>query len=92
MTQKNPEKTENGRGVMIRRRIRGFFSTRPGKAVGFASIAAPIVGLITNDLRKADGVIRGVIAPSVTRLLSGKLNGGKKLDVSDKAEVIDHDK
>jgi hypothetical protein len=93
MTQKNPEKAEQeGRGVMMRRRIRGFFSTRQGKAVGFASIAAPIVGVIANDLRKTDGVIRGLIAPSITRLLSGKFIGGKKLDVGDKAEVIDHDK
>lgn len=92
MTETNPKAEQEGRGVRMRRRIRGFFSTRQGKAVGFASIAAPIAGLIANDLRKQDGVIRGLIAPTVSRLLSGKFIGGKKLDISDKAEVIDHDK
>ena len=92
MTNKNHDVEQEGRGVRMRRRVRGFFSTKQGKAVGFASIAAPIIGLIANDLRKADGVIRGIIAPSVSRLLSAKFIGGKKLDISDKAEVVDHDK
>lgn len=92
MTQANLEQTHEGRGAMMRRRVRGFFSTRQGKTVGIASIAAPIIGLIANDLRKADGLIRGLVAPSVTRLLSARFNGGQKLNVGDKAEVIDHDK
>jgi len=75
-----------------RRRFRNMFGGKRGKAIGFGAIAAPIAGFIANDLRKANGVIRGVIAPAVASLLPEKLRGRKKLDIGDKAEIIDHDK
>jgi hypothetical protein len=92
MPKKRQSKSNNTDEKKHRWRFRGMFGGKRGKAIGFGAIAAPIAGLIANDLRKADGVIRGVIVPTVARLLPERLGGKRKLDISDKAEVIDHDK
>jgi hypothetical protein len=92
MTDKHQENESGGSRQQWRERFRGAFSGKRGRTIGIASIAAPIAGLIANDLRKADGIIRGVIAPTIVRLLPEKLGGRKRLDISDKADVIDHDK
>lgn len=92
MPNNKKQEPEDASGNRRRWKIPAIFSGKRGKAVGIGAIAAPIVGLIANDLRKANGFIRGAIAPAITRLLPRKISRGKKLDISDKAEVIDHDK
>ncbi len=92
MPKKRQNTADDTNGQKHRWRFRNLFDGKRGKLIGFGAIAAPIAGFVANDLRKADGVIRGVIAPAVARMLPEKLGGGKKLDISDRAEVIDHDK
>ena len=77
------------RGRRIRRRLRGTFTGKKGKALGIASIAAPIVGYIVNDLKKPNGIFRSLIGPRVSKFLSGKTKQQEAIDITDQVEVIE---
>lgn len=87
-----PKRSDNtvvGRGERrTRRRLRGAFSGKAGRAVGITSIAAPLVGVIVNDLKKPDGFIRTLIGRTAKKLIEGKSKKTKAIDITDKVEVI----
>ena len=70
-----------------RRRMRGYLGTREGKAVGFASIAAPIIGFVVNDLRKQDSIVRRLATTAVNRLLEHRPAENKAVDITDRVKV-----
>ena len=75
-------------GRQIRQRVRGLYRGKSGKAIGFASIALPLIGYAINDLKKPDSLIRGLIGRSVRMLLPGP-EKRKMVDISDTVEVRD---
>ena len=72
-----------------RKRLRGVFTGKTGKAVGYTSIAAPIIGYVLNDIRKPDSVIRGLIGTVARTLIGGKVKKTEAIDITDKVEVIE---
>jgi hypothetical protein len=71
-----------------RRRLRGRFSGKTGKAVGITSVAAPLLGLVVNDLKKPDSMIRTFIGGATRKLLEKRTNKVKAIDITDKVEVV----
>ncbi len=78
----------NGGGG-LRRRVRGMCSGKTGKTIGLASIAAPVIGFVVNDLKKPDSVIRALTAATVRKLLPAKSDQPKAIDITDKVEIIE---
>jgi hypothetical protein len=72
-----------------RKRLRGMFTGKTGKAIGFTSIAAPIIGYVVRDLGRPDSVIRGLIGNVARTLLGGKAKKAEAIDITDKVEVIE---
>ena len=72
-----------------RRRLRGRFSGKTGKAIGITSIAAPLLGLVVNDLKKPDSIVRGLIGGVVRKLLPAKSGKVEVIDITDKVEIIE---
>jgi len=81
--------SKNAGAFRRRRRLRGMFSGTKGKAIGAASIAAPLVGLIANDLKNPHGLIRSVLAPAAFRLIKGKPERQEAIDITHEVEVLD---
>jgi len=73
----------------IRRRFRGVMKSRTSKAVGYTSLAAPVIGYIINDLRKPNSLVRQLIDKAVNKLLESKIKKVEAIDITDKVEVID---
>ncbi len=73
----------------IRRRFRGLMESRTGKAVGYTSIAAPVIGFIINDLRKPNSIVRQLIGKAVNKLLESKSKKIEAIDITDKVEILD---
>lgn len=86
MPAKNDRSTGGGG---LRRRVRGACSGKTGKTIGLASIAAPIVGFVVNDLKKPNSVIRALIGTTVRKLLPRKSDQPKAIDITDKVEIIE---
>ena len=82
-------KIMNQGGRQFRRRIRGAFSDKKGKAVGITSLAAPIIGYVVNDLRKPDSAIRSLIGTAYNKLLSRKTVKHEAIDITDQVEIIE---
>ena len=83
-----------GKGVGARRartRLRGMFSGKRGKAIGFTSVAAPILGYVVNDLRKPDSVVRGLIGGVIRKLLPPKSEKLEAIDITDEVEILEDD-
>ena len=78
--------SENDR--RIRRRIRGMMESRTGKAVGYTSLAASIIGFIINDLRKPNSMTRQLIGKAVNKLLELKTKKVEAIDITDKVEIL----
>jgi hypothetical protein len=78
-----------GGGRRRRNRLRGMCTGRTGKAIGFTSIAAPLIGYVVNDLKKPDSIIRGLIGRTADKLLALKSKKVEAIDISDKVEVIE---
>ena len=78
-------------GRRQRKRLRGMFTGKTGKAIGFTSIAAPIIGYVVNDLKKPDSIIRGLIGGVVRKLLPSKSGKAEAIDITDKVEIIEED-
>ena len=72
----------------IRRRFRGAMKSRTGKAVGFTSLAAPIIGYIINDLRKPNSIVRQLIGKAVNKLLESKIEKVEAIDITDEIKII----
>ena len=79
---------QSGGGRRFRNRVRGYLSGKKGKTAGIAAIVAPVVGLVVNDLRKPDSLIRGLIGKTVQKLLALKTKEKKAIDITDKVEVV----
>jgi hypothetical protein len=78
---------EAGRGRR-RRQLRGRFSGKTGKAIGITSVAAPLLGLVVNDLKKPDSLIRTFIGGTARKLLEKRANKAQIVDITDKVEVV----
>ncbi len=76
-----------GRGE--RRRLRGMLASKTGKAIGFTTIAAPLIGYVVNDLKKPDSIIGRLIGVTLTKLLSARSPKVEVIDVTRDAEIID---
>ena len=83
-------KTDTG-GRRQRKRLRGMFTGKTGKAIGFTSIAAPIIGYIVNDLKKPNSLVRGLIGSVARRLLPAKSEQAKVIDITDEVEILEDD-
>lgn len=84
----NTEKMDTS-GGRVRRRMRGMMSTKTGKTIGIASLAAPIVGYIINDIQKPDSMIRNLVGKTINRLLESKSEKAEAIDITHEVEVID---
>jgi len=83
-----------GKGVGVRRartRLRGMFSGKRGKAIGFTSVAAPIIGYVVNDLRKPNSIVRELIGGVIRKLLPPKSEKFEVIDITDKVEILEDD-
>ncbi|HDL04304.1 MAG TPA: hypothetical protein ENH25_09255 [candidate division Zixibacteria bacterium] len=84
----NTEKMDTS-GGRVRRRMRGMMSTKTGKTIGIASLAAPIVGYIINDIQKPNSMIRNLVGKTINRLLESKSEKAEAIDITHEVEVID---
>jgi hypothetical protein len=84
-----PDKTGGSSGRRERRRHRGLFETKTGKAIGFSSIAAPLIGFVVNDLKKPDSIVRGLIGAAATKLLGTRSRRAEVIDITDKVKIVD---
>jgi hypothetical protein len=76
-------------GRRYRQRLRGLMSTKTGKAAGAASIIAPVVGFVVNDLKKPDSIIRALTNKTVGYLLTRRPKQVEAIDITDEVEIID---
>ena len=72
-----------------RRRLRGMMNSKTGKTIGLASIAAPVIGYVVNDLKKPDSVIRALLQHTVRKILPGSTSKVEAIDISDRVEIIE---
>ena len=72
-----------------RRRLRGMFETKTGKTIGLASIAAPVIGYIVQDIRKPDSLIRELLGGTVKKLVAYRRKKTEAIDISDKVEILE---
>ena len=77
------------RGRRMRRRIRGMLETRTGKTIGLASLAAPVIGYIVQDLRKPDSLIRELTGGAFRKLIAYRRKKTEVIDISDKVEILE---
>ncbi len=90
MTQIKSDITDKRVGAgRARTRMRGMFSGKRGKAIGFTSIAAPIIGYVVNDLRKPDSIVRELIGGVVRKLLPPRSEKLEAIDITDKVEILE---
>ena len=78
-------------GAGQRRRLRGMLSGKTGKAIGFTSIAAPLLGYVVNDLKKPDSIVRGLIGGVIRKLMPPKSEKVEAIDITEKVEIIEND-
>ncbi len=76
-------------GGRVRRRMRGMMSSKTGKTVGIASLAAPILGYIISDLQKPNSTIRTLIGKTVNKLLESRIQKSEAIDITHEVEIID---
>lgn len=83
----NERTNEDGSGRRLRRRLRGAFSGKRGKAVGVAAVAAPVIGLIVEDLKSPDSLIRQLANRAAARWLPSKPQP-EAIDITDRVEIV----
>ena len=71
----------------IRRRFRGIMESKTGKAVGYTSLVAPVIGFIINDLRKPNSIVRQLIGKIAKKLLESRYRKVEVIDITDKVEI-----
>ena len=81
--------TTESSGRRTRRRLRGMLKTKTGKTIGLASIAAPVIGYIVQDLRKPDSLIRELVGGTVNKLIAYRRKKTEAIDISDKVEILE---
>ena len=81
--------TVESRGRRTHRRLRGMLETKTGKTIGLASIAAPVIGYIVQDLRKPDSLIRELAGATVSKLIAYRRKKTEVIDISDKVEILE---
>lgn len=92
MTPEKPDSAGKGTGGRReRKRLRGVFSSKTGKAIGFTSIAAPIIGYVVNDLKKPNSIVRGLIGGMVRKLLPAKTEKVEAIDITNEVEILEDD-
>ena len=94
MTPRKSNSTGTGTGTGTgdrrqRRRLRGMFTGKTGKTIGFTSIAAPIIGYVVNDLRKPNSIVRSLVGGVVRKLLPSKSGKVEAIDITDKVEILE---
>lgn len=89
MSQNINNEARSTGGRRVRKRLRGAFSGRKGKAIGIASIATPIVGFVVNDLKKPNSIIRALIGKTATKLLERKAEKTQVIDITDQVEIVE---
>jgi len=79
--------SEKNRGSQkrLRQRLRG----KTGKAIGFASLAAPVAAFVVNDLKKPDSLIRNLGRIAAAKLLPESARKRLAIDVTDQVEIIE---
>ena len=88
MTRTDQAET-GGSGRRQRNRLRGMFTGKTGKTIGFTSIAAPIIGYVVNDLKKPDSIVRRLIGGAVRKLLPDKTDKAEVIDITNDVEIIE---
>lgn len=76
-------------GGRVRRRLRGMMNSKTGRTVGVASLAAPILGYIINDLQKPNSTIRNLVNKGINRLLESGIRKTEAIDITHEVEIID---
>jgi hypothetical protein len=76
-----------GRGM--RRRLRGAFSGKRGRRIGFASFVVPLAGYVIQDLRKPDSTIKLIARRAYTYLSERRVDRAKRIDPAGRVEIID---
>ena len=71
----------------IRRRFRGIMESKTGKAVGYTSLVAPVIGFIINDLRKPNSIVRQLIGKIAKKLLESRYRKVEVIDINDKVDI-----
>ena len=79
-----------GSGRRQRNRLRGAFTGKTGKTIGFTSIAAPIIGYIVNDLRKPDSIVRSLVSGAVRKFLPVKTDKVETIDITNEVEIMEN--
>jgi len=90
MTPSKSDSAETGTGGRRqRKRLRGMFTGKTGKTIGFTSIAAPIIGYVVNDLKKPNSIVRRLIGGAVRKLLPAKSQKVEAIDITNEVEIIE---
>ena len=82
---------EMKRPKQVRKRMRGMFKTKGGKAVGIVSIAAPVIGFLVKDIQRPDGLVRSVALPFLSKLIAPKPKEYEAIDITDEVEILEAD-
>ena len=67
-------------------------SSKAGKTAGIASIVAPVVGFVVNDLKKPNSVIRALTSKAINRFLPQRKQKIEAIDITDEIEIIEDKK
>jgi len=86
------QQNNSGDERRIRRRFRGLMGSKTGKAVGYSSLAAPVIGYIVNDLRKPNSTIRQLFGKAVNMIMESKNKQVEAIDITDQVEISDTEK
>ncbi len=92
MPKENKTADYTGGGRRNRQRLRGLMSTRAGKTAGVASIVAPVVGFIVNDLKRPNSVIKALTSKVIYHLLPQRRERVEAIDITDEVEIIEDKK
>ncbi len=89
MPEENKTAGYSGGGRRNRQRLRGLMSTRVGKTAGVASIVAPVVGFIVNDLKRPNSIIKALTNKVISHLLPQRRERVEAIDITDEVEIIE---
>ena len=67
-------------------------SSRAGKTAGVASIVAPVVGFVVNDLKKPNSIIRALTKKAINHILPQRMEKIEAIDITDEVEIIEDKK
>jgi len=82
---------------MPNRTGKGIMRGRGGKLAGFSAIVVPIAGFIINDLKKPDGIIKGLFSAfrdgyrDARSARDAQYESSGAVDITDQVEIVDID-